>query len=132
MHVMFRKTLAHPPPRGSKCQIWPKNGAWTLGFSRKRVLWIWFRPCVRASVRNAFSQWTVWYFAYISISAQRFFSGTAHYFFLIFCMKLGINKGSKLTFCFFSEKLLFPWKPGQKVKFGPKIGFFENFSRTLH
>ena len=61
------------------------------------------------------------------ISPERFIR-----FFLIFCMVLDTNKGCSAMYMVYYRKLLFPWKPGQKVKFGPKIRFFGNFSRTLH
>ena len=60
------------------------------------------------------------------------FSRTLHLIFFIFCMMLGTNKGSSAMYMVCYRKLLFLWKQGQKVKFGPKIGFFANFSGTLH
>ena len=53
-------------------------------------------------------------------------------FFLIFCMKLGYHKGTKLTEPDFSGKFLF-WVFGAKrVQKGPKIGSLSFFSRLLH
>ena len=60
------------------------------------------------------------------------FSRKLHLIFLIFCMMLDTNKGSSAMYVVCYLKLLFPWKQDQKVKFGPKIRFFANFSRTLH
>ena len=65
----------------------------------------------------------IWFFAN--------FSGTLHLIFLILCMMVDTNNGSSAMYMVCYRKLLFPWKQGQKVKFGPKIGFFANFFRTL-
>ena len=47
---------------------------------------------------------------------------------------LDTNKGSSAMYMVCYRKLLFPWKQGQNVKFGPKIECFfsVNFSRALH
>ena len=60
------------------------------------------------------------------------FSGLAHYFFLIFCMKLRFNKYLKVTEPIFWGKLLLCPKWGKWGIFGPKINIFGIFSKSVH
>ena len=46
-------------------------------------------------------------------------------------MKLDTNMGCYMNHISYLGKLLFGHPRGQKVKFGPKFGFFQNISRTL-
>ena len=47
-------------------------------------------------------------------------------------MKLEYRKTWKVTEAKFFRKFLVIGNRGQKVKFGPKFGVFENMLRTLH
>ena len=85
------------------------------------VLWIQARQSVSPLVTNAL------------------FSELAHQFFLIFCMKLGVHKGSKVTEPDFSGKIWFGLFLGKKPKNGLKIVFqvflkigSQVFSDTVH
>ena len=60
------------------------------------------------------------------------FSELSHYFFLIFCMKLGDHKCSKVTEPDFPEKILFGQIGAKRAQNGPKIDFFNNFSELSH
>ena len=59
------------------------------------------------------------------------FSELAHKVFLIFCMKLGIRKGSNVTE-HFSVKFSFGQFWAILMNFGPKIDFPDNCSKFLH
>ena len=55
-----------------------------------------------------------------------------HYFFLIFCMKLGYHKGTKLTSPDFLGKFEFGQKWPKTAKNSPKMRFLVFFSKLLH
>ena len=57
------------------------------------------------------------------------FSELSHYFFLIFCMKLGHHKCSKVTKPDFPGKILFGQIGAKRAQNGPKIDFFDDFCR---
>ena len=66
------------------------------------------------------------------IVSNALFSELAHYFFLIFGMKLGFHKHSKVTEPVFSGNLWFPRIWAKMVQNELKMDFFDIFSKLSH